>query len=176
MSEDRYAAKKHHYLASYRYNYYAVDDMTPGNSGEEVPSGSYPYPVIQFKDRLLAERVQDALNLAFQHGYNWARKESRQSERCEGYSNYPTSSVATWIHNDKRQLVYVKFMAAYQFGARDNPCEEGLAAYCTWLREYVEGNQEPDYDSPFAEFINYALSSVDWYELAQELYEQAGGK
>jgi len=91
--------------------------------------------------------------------------------------NYETYIVSMFINHTSSNLTTVKFMARAKFGALSNPCEEGLAAFCTWLREFVEGHLEPEYKPDFiSSLINHAISSVDWYELAKELYEGAKEK
>jgi hypothetical protein len=81
-----------------------------------------------------------------------------------GWTNYETWNVALWIDNEQGSYDEARDMA------RRARSESELADK---LKGWVE-DMTPDLGaSMFADLLGAALSSVDWYEIAEHYYEEA---
>ena len=81
-----------------------------------------------------------------------------------GWSNYETWNVALWIDNE--QCSYSERCGMAKRADSANDLANDLKA---WVEEMT-----PDLGaSMFADLLGAALSEVDWYEIAENWYEEA---
>lgn len=153
-------AVQHRYVASRRNGYSAIDDYVGDNPMRTIIAG---------QSKMTAHIVAGALNQAFEEGRQFGHEEAKDAEMCEGYKNYPTSSVALWIQNDQSIQDYYTGMAKALIMT-----QQSISDFANILKESVESNLTGDgTESPYSELVGYALSSTDWYELAEEIWNDA---
>ena len=97
-----------------------------------------------------------------------------------GYTNYETWNYALWMDNDQGEAEFCRDMARE---AKDCPIEN---KYMTLdrrivhtlkdsLKAHYEEQAEawmPDQASHFADLLNSAIGSINWYEIAENLLEE----
>jgi hypothetical protein len=80
-----------------------------------------------------------------------------------GWSNYVTWDVAQWIDNDQDLLEYV-----HKIG-RENTDKVLFADAIKYTIEAMAPELEA---SVFSDLLNFAISEVDWYELAESYLKE----
>jgi hypothetical protein len=90
------------------------------------------------------------------------------STECEGYTNFPTSSVALLINNSKADVHNLK--RTLDDLLTHNSLEDALQDYRQHLEEFVTSeyldiNLE---GTPAYEWAVYTLGLADWRQIAQE--------
>jgi hypothetical protein len=84
---------------------------------------------------------------------------------CDGYSNFPTYSVAVLIKHSRENVDYLSQL------------KKTVADFFEF-RQYVEDHIKDQYltseleGTPIHEWAEYCLSLVDWDEVAKEHYEE----
>lgn len=96
-------------------------------------------------------------------------------ETVEGWSNRPTWCVNMWLANDRKlygeALQRVRKCGALVPGV-DRDTARGVVA--ANFKQWVTNDLAPDLGNTFAaDLLAYALSSVDWHELAVEWIDNA---
>lgn len=93
--------------------------------------------------------------------------------RHEGWTNYETWSVKLWIDNEEGSYLYWReatreswrsAKADYLF----TRLERAALALADRLKEDHEENM-PEVAGVFGDLLSYALSSVNWYEIARAM-------
>lgn len=101
----------------------------------------------------------------YERGRADEREEVRRRELCESYANYPTFTVALWIDNDRYRQERTRVIAT---SFKSMPDEHPDVRMAEWLRSYVDRSLPDDTGSNVGtSFLDYALSTVDWLQLAR---------
>lgn len=90
-------------------------------------------------------------------------------ETVEGWSNYPTWAVNLWLANDRKLYDETRALVAgvVTTATRSDWVDTHRGDVARALKARIEP-RAPELKSPFDSLLSYALSEVDWYELAQE--------
>lgn len=95
------------------------------------------------------------------------------SAEYNGWTNYPTWAVNLWLQNDEG--LYRETMEIVD--GQHNPDDGGprfRQNVADALRRYVQEDLTPELGASFAsDLLNYALSQVDWQEIADAWIEMA---
>jgi hypothetical protein len=99
--------------------------------------------------------------------------------KYNGWTNYETWNVKLWMDSDESELEHIKELARE---AKANPYKNRymelerriVHTLVVSLKEYFGGQLEawmPDQSSCFTDLLNSAVSSVNWYEIAESVLE-----
>lgn len=107
-----------------------------------------------------------------------------------GYTNYPTWNISLWLYNDRVRQAHLRAMAQKTLSAflaedsRRNPhynsykrlslLDQGTVQFrfADEVKEFVE-EIGPDLGASFtADLVGWALSQVNWQEIAQKLLSE----
>lgn len=84
-----------------------------------------------------------------------------------GWSNYETWVVSLWMDNDAKQYLQNRALAEKHLVAYKWDRQDAAVAFAKDLRQQTE-DAAPDYlKGPYVDLLNGALSSVDYFEIAQ---------
>ncbi len=99
-----------------------------------------------------------------------------------GFTNYETWAVSLWLGNDHGSYQYWRdatqeewecAKAAPASAGRSTPRETASIALSQRLREEVEGGSPLADATLYTDLLQSALDQVDWYEVADNLLEDA---
>ena len=105
----------------------------------------------------------------------------KAEEGYQGYKNYETWSIASWIDNAQGTQDYVNEMALDVLGKGSDVVQEGEegqmgsdanATFAKALKDWVE-EQIPELQMPFNQILNGAIKEVDWFKLAENFLDDA---
>lgn len=96
-----------------------------------------------------------------------------------GYTNYETWNYCLWMDNEPGEAEYCRELARE---AKEHPVENQymtldrriVHALKDSLKAHYEEQAEawmPDQSSHFADMLNSAMGSINWYEVAENLLE-----
>ena len=100
------------------------------------------------------------------------RKEPVADPTHNGWTNYPTWAVYTWLTNEEPSYDWARDQADQ---AKQMPYPK------VWLADTLRSQLEEDSEyawrdgheaSMYIDLLSYALQSVDWFEIAQHLLEE----
>lgn len=97
------------------------------------------------------------------------------SDGYNGWSNYETWNVALWMDNDGSDA-YWRERAQECFDAtdEDDTTEARKAEATNDLAKEIQAQHEegmPELSGTFADLLGAALSSVNWYEIAEHMID-----
>lgn len=88
-----------------------------------------------------------------------------------GWTNYETWLTALWIDNDQWMYEYSRERAREFVGDDTLTPRERELDMADWLKEWIDSEDSPfgpiPENGPWADFINAALSEVNWVEIAE---------
>lgn len=98
------------------------------------------------------------------------------TETYNGYTNYETWNVALWMDNEKGTYDYWRERAqeiwndatGTQYQTRDEVARYDLMQE---LKEWHDDNM-PEVEGTYADLLSAALSSVNWYEIAENMLDE----
>jgi len=97
-------------------------------------------------------------------------KEDNMSEdnKYNGWSNYETWLVKLWLDNDE-------YICNHQMPEWASDCDGSVGVLADTVKEFVadpENGLVPDFETGLgADLLSAALSSVDWFEIAESILE-----
>jgi hypothetical protein len=101
-----------------------------------------------------------------------------------GFTNYETWAVSLWLGNDAGSYQYWRDATQEEWecaksapasASRLTPRETAAIALSQRLREEVEGGSPLADATLYTDLLQSALDQVDWYEVADNLLEDAQG-
>jgi hypothetical protein len=98
------------------------------------------------------------------------------TDTYNGYTNYETWNVSLWIDNDQGEQDYWLEQAAMRLSLKGNQYSTAESVQ-RWqlaedLKQYHEENM-PEISGTYSDLLSAALGRVNWYEIADNLLEQA---
>lgn len=93
-----------------------------------------------------------------------------------GWSNYETWCVNTWLTNDEGSVDYLNELAdeVYKDAEKTKYAtrkEKAIYELSKQIDEYIsEGNPVADTATVYSDLLTAALGAVDWYEIAESVY------
>ena len=86
-----------------------------------------------------------------------------------GYTNYQTWCVSLWIDNDEYNYEFIKTLTETLMSyGRDSTHYDLSRSIQTWVNDNAPLINE---SSMYSDLLGHALSSVDWYEIADNWIE-----
>jgi hypothetical protein len=96
-------------------------------------------------------------------------------EKYNGWTNYETWNVKLWIDNDEGSYNYWRDVAisTFRLAEKDKPFTRRERASLDLAEQLKSEHEEntPTTTGCYADLLNSALSSVNWYEIAESLIE-----
>lgn len=98
-----------------------------------------------------------------------------EDKKYNGWTNYETWLCALWLDNEEgtqaymtveAQTIYDDAEASSVFTKEDQACLD----FADFLKNLIEERAEdwmPDQTGMFADLLNAAIGSIDWYEIAE---------
>jgi len=83
-------------------------------------------------------------------------------KKHQGWANYETWAVSLWLNNEESSYKY------WHREARTAPDVESLVDQ---MKEEIS-DEAPELEGLWADLLGAALSEVNWYEIAEEFYEE----
>ena len=93
------------------------------------------------------------------------------TDKYNGWTNYETWNVKLWMDNDQGSYDYWRETAQSMIGV-SNQREYDLA--CELEHQFNESNPLGDDASTFSDLLGAALSSVNWHEISESLFDDLG--
>lgn len=99
------------------------------------------------------------------------------SDKHNGWANYETWIVYTWMNNDPESQKFFAEMVKEAYSTAEEQEyftkeEEAVILLAEYLKDHFEDNYElEDVDGVYHDLIMGALSSVDWHEIAKNSME-----
>jgi len=97
------------------------------------------------------------------------RRINAMNKEYNGYTNYETWLVSLWIDNDE---------GLQRYWIEESEHIESVSSLQDSLQTYFDEHIPPEEElnGVYLDLMNYALSSVNWYEIAEELYNEYHAK
>ena len=91
-----------------------------------------------------------------------------QDNRYNGWKNYETWAVISWLEND--HLTYDIYNEWLEYGYKDN--QDHARTLADTIKEWIQQNNPLNNASLYTDLLNAALSEVDYYEIAEFLLNE----
>jgi hypothetical protein len=89
-----------------------------------------------------------------------------------GYTNYETWAVSLWMSNDEGSYLHYRELAQEILEDNDDDKAEATRLFADVLKaDHEENNPLADQANVYTDLLNAALGSVNWYEIAENQYE-----
>lgn len=88
--------------------------------------------------------------------------------RYNGWKNYETWAVISWLEND--HLTYDIYNEWLEYEYKDN--QDHTRTLADTIKEWIQQNNPLNNASLYTDLLNAALSEVDYYEIAEFLLNE----